>query len=445
MRPVVWPLVGGVPSAVSGIDSVLVSLKKPRPRSTQNPHKHPHTLSPPLNNKPPNPSLDSPLRSSHTHPPLQKAMSAASTIQKVLEEHPYAWLGLYFMNGLTLTLYNKAVMQFTQFKYPWTLTGIHNLCAFLGCLYLQRTGVFSPKRLSRHGELIMLAFSVLYTVNIAMSNLSLNLVTVPFHQIIRATTPMWVMLINFVWLKKQPQRIVAISLLPTILGVAIATYGDYYFTRLGFIMTVLGTVLSALKGVVTNVVQVGELKMHPLDLLFRMAPLAVLQTAFISVFSGELGRLRSEFEWTGSKMLVLLGNGLLAGMMNFVSFTANKKTSALTMGVAGTLESGVANWLGNIKQVLSILLAVFIFSLHITASNGLGIVITLCGGAFYTYIDHKLKTLAAAGLPVSAPVNGNARELSTLVEVSKDALEALEDSAGRSSSPSGRVSPRLPA
>ena len=39
--------------------------------------------------------------------------------------------------------------------------------------------------------------------------------------------------------------------------------------------------------------------------------------------------------------------------------------------------------IGNVKQVLSIVLAVIIFDLSITATNGLGILLTLAGGAWY--------------------------------------------------------------
>lgn len=40
--------------------------------------------------------------------------------------------------------------------------------------------------------------------------------------------------------------------------------------------------------------------------------------------------------------------------------------------------------LGNVKQVLSIVLAVIIFQLPITWMNALGIILTLAGGAWYT-------------------------------------------------------------
>jgi drug/metabolite transporter (DMT)-like permease len=160
-----------------------------------------------------------------------------------------------------------------------------------------------------------------------------------------------------------------------VFGVGFATFGDYNYTRLGFILTVLGTVLAAVKTVVTNRVQVGRLKLHPLDLLLRMSPLAFVQTMAYSYISGEMTEVVAfcRTRLTMSLCFALLINGVLAFFLNVVSFTANKKTSALTMTVAG-----------NVKQVLSIVLAVIIFNLNITFTNLIGIMLTLAGGAWYT-------------------------------------------------------------
>lgn len=144
---------------------------------------------------------------------------------------------------------------------------------------------------------------------------------------------------------------------------------------MGFFLTVLGTILAAVKTVVTNRVQVGKLKLHPLDLLLRMSPLACFQTLLYSYATGEM-TLVKEFmvtKATWSFLFVLLINGVLAFFLNVVSFTANKKTSALTMTVAG-----------NVKQVLSIVLAVIIFKYPLTWMNSIGILLTLAGGAWYT-------------------------------------------------------------
>lgn len=127
--------------------------------------------------------------------------------------------------------------------------------------------------------------------------------------------------------------------MPVIAGVVFATYGDYYFTTWGLVLTLTGTLLAALKTIVTNRIQVGRLKLHPLDLLIRMSPLAFVQCVFFSWYSGELDRVRlySETEMTQSKVMALVINGAIAFGLNVVSFTANKKTSPLTMTVAGEL------------------------------------------------------------------------------------------------------------
>jgi hypothetical protein len=83
----------------------------------------------------------------------------------------YIWLGFYFLLNLSLTLYNKAILL--GFRYPWTLTAIHTLCGTIGCYILYLMGHFTPAKLGDNENLIMVMFSVLYTINIAISNVSL--------------------------------------------------------------------------------------------------------------------------------------------------------------------------------------------------------------------------------------------------------------------------------
>lgn len=88
-----------------------------------------------------------------------------------------AWLVYYFAFNLGLTIYNKRVLQ--GFPFPWTLTGVHTLCGAIGAQVALTNKFFTPARLTRREHATLVAFSVLYTVNIAVSNLSLHLVTVP--------------------------------------------------------------------------------------------------------------------------------------------------------------------------------------------------------------------------------------------------------------------------
>ncbi|WWD17623.1 hypothetical protein CI109_102064 [Kwoniella shandongensis] len=293
------------------------------------------------------------------------------------------WLGMYFFFNLGLTLFNKVVL--VSFPFPYTLTGLHALSGCAGTYLALERGAFTPARLTQKENLTLAAFSVLYTINIAVSNISLQLVTVPFHQVVRASTPLFTILISSIFLRTRFNAIQLISLLPVVAGVGFATYGDYYFTAWGLILTLLGTFLAALKTVVTNLIQTGSggrLKLHPLDLLMRMSPLAFIQCVICGWYTGELERVRryGATQMTRSKAIALLINGVIACGLNIVSFTANKKAGALTMTVSA-----------NCKQVLTIALSVVLFNYNISPTNAIGILLTLIGGAWYGYVEYQEK------------------------------------------------------
>ncbi|KLO10773.1 TPT-domain-containing protein [Schizopora paradoxa] len=350
--------------------------------------------------------------------PSSSSTSTRWRLPPSLYDSQLAWLTLYFFTNLGLTLYNKLVL--VRFPFPYTLTALHALCGSIGGYVLVECEVFEPRKLSTRETVVLFAFSVLYTVNIAVSNLSLGLVTVPFHQVVRAATPIFVMGLSAVLFRKRFTTKKLISLLPVIAGVGFATFGDYYFTTWGLILTLLGTVLAALKTVFTNVLQSPppsfssttrltsnsssnsekqpssttllstsspslsstRLQLHPLDLLTRMSPLAFIQCVLVAFLSGELERVRlySAREMSKARAGALLANGVLAFALNVVSFTANKRVGPLSMTVAA-----------NVKQVLTILFAVSLFDLTITPVNGLGIALTLLGGAWYASVEYREK------------------------------------------------------
>ncbi|TFK89532.1 TPT-domain-containing protein [Polyporus arcularius HHB13444] len=316
-----------------------------------------------------------------------------------------SWLLIYFALNLGLTLYNKGVL--VRFPYPYTLTAVHALFGSVGGYLLRRRNAYTPAQLSLKSYAVLAAYSVLFAVNIAVSNLSLQLVTIPFHQVVRAATPIFTTLISTSLFGVRFSNTKLVTLVPVMLGVILATYGDYYFTPLGFLLTLFGTFLAALKTIYTNILQSSpsvsdqptapssfftqlfiptRLNLHPLDLLTRMSPLAFVQCVLYAYYSGELARMRTAVAHSGASLsgwwylLLLVGNGCIAFGLNVVSFTANGKVGALNMTVAA-----------NVKQVLTILLAVAIFNLTITPANAAGILVTILGGALYAWVEYEEK------------------------------------------------------
>lgn len=333
-----------------------------------------------------------------------------------------------------LTLYNKVVL--VSFPFPYTLTTIHAFCGSVGGRYMLQNGFYQPKRLNNNDYITLLAFSILYSVNIAISNVSLKLVTVPFHQVVRAASPIFTTILSYYLFNTRFSKNTLASLALVIAGVGLATYGDYYFTPAGFLLTLFGTVLAALKTIATHTIQsppfarkplsyasrmpqqkrvrrtfrlpppfprlpfsvvlpdfpslsLPRLHLHPLDLLTRTSPLALVQCALYAHLSGELDTLRhwkiERYTTAHAGVLpshvgLLFANGLIAFALNVVSFEANRRAGALSMGVAA-----------NVKQVLTVLCAVSMFQLTISPTNALGIVLTLLGGAWYAAVEYREK------------------------------------------------------
>jgi hypothetical protein len=73
------------------------------------------------------------------------------------------------------------------------------------------------------------------------------MVSMPFHQVLRSTCPFFTILICHVRYNHVYPTKTYLSLIPIIVGVAIATYGDYYSTTSGFLLTLLGVILASVK------------------------------------------------------------------------------------------------------------------------------------------------------------------------------------------------------
>jgi hypothetical protein len=93
------------------------------------------------------------------------------------------WLVMYFCFNLGLTLYNKGVL--VSFPFPYTLSALHALFGTIGGTMLAQRGYFVPSRLNLQEALVVAIFSVLYATNIVVSNVSLQLVTVPVSLVVK--------------------------------------------------------------------------------------------------------------------------------------------------------------------------------------------------------------------------------------------------------------------
>ena len=244
-------------------------------------------------------------------------------------------------------------------------------------------GSLELTRLSNKENLTLVAFSVLFTFNIAISNVSLALVSVPFHQVMRSTCPIVTIWIYRACYGRTYSTATYLSVIPLILGVALATAGDYYCTLIGFALTFLGVVLSSVKTVATNRLMTGSLALSAMEALLRMSPLAAIQCILYAFLTGEVERFRiayAEGQFSNS-----FGVALLAFVLNLISFQTNKVAGALTMTVCG-----------NVKQALTIGMGIVLFNVQVGLLNATGTAVTILGAVWYSKVElDNMKTRMA--------------------------------------------------
>ncbi|CAB9522652.1 solute carrier family 35 member [Seminavis robusta] len=129
------------------------------------------------------------------------------------------WLVVWTANNVGVTLLNKAAFAKVDFHYPYFLSFVHMVCNSIGSQgvfwsirrdnqrlkaagisegqasrkqlgFFQRLlGNITRKELDPKGRQKILAFSVIFSLNIAIGNVSLRHVSVNFNQVMRSLVP----------------------------------------------------------------------------------------------------------------------------------------------------------------------------------------------------------------------------------------------------------------
>lgn len=209
------------------------------------------------------------------------------------------------------------------------------------------------------------------------------MVSIPFHQVLRSTCPVVAVLIYRFYYARSYSTATYLSLIPLIIGASLATYGDYYFTPLGFLLTSLGVVLASVKTIASNRLMTGSLALPALEILLRMSPLAAVQSLIYSISTGEAEKFlayANAGHLTPPYIVALIGNGILAFLLSVASLHTNKLAGALTMTVSA-----------NLKQCLTVLLGIVLFHVKVGMWSGLGMLITLVGAGIYSKVELESK------------------------------------------------------
>lgn len=270
-----------------------------------------------------------------------------------------------------MILFNKAMLAQFEFPFPMFLTTWHMLVATCLTQLLSKTtdmlpGVKESKIGPAELKTKILPVAFFFAVSLVLSNKAYIFLSVSYIQMLKACTPVAVLIFSFVAGLENPSYIEVYIVILISIGVAMTSVGETYFSIIGFTFQTLGILAESARLVLTNALM-KQLKLDSLSSLYYIAPMC-LAFIFPAMLVFEVSELPWDRIFSGSFGLILVANGAIAFLLNVAVVMLIGNTSALVLTLAGI-----------IKDLMLVCLSIVVFGSPVTLLQYLGYFIALVG------------------------------------------------------------------
>jgi drug/metabolite transporter (DMT)-like permease len=275
------------------------------------------------------------------------------------------WIAL----SSSVIIYNTYLYNTLNFKYPVFLVTWHLGFAAVGTRILQRTTTLLDGAKDVHMTKDMFVRSILpigllFSGSLILSNTAYLYLSVSYIQMLKAFTPVAILLISWTFRIQDPNRKLALIVFMISLGVALASHGELRFNLVGFLTQAAAVAFEASRLVMIQIL-LHNLKMDPLVSLHYYAPVCAIINLFFLPFTEGLEPF---YELKNLGAFVLISNASVAFLLNVAAVFLVGVGSGLVLTLAGVL-----------KDILLITGSVIIFGSPVTPLQIFGYSIALGG------------------------------------------------------------------
>ncbi|KAK4157449.1 triose-phosphate transporter family-domain-containing protein [Chaetomidium leptoderma] len=304
------------------------------------------------------------------NPEAEKSQPAKQSL------HPALYVSVWITLSSSVILFNKWILSTLHFEYPVLLTTFHLAFATIMTQLLARytTLLDGRKSVKMTGRVYLRAIvpiGFFFSLSLICGNLTYLYLSVAFIQMLKATTPVAVLIASWALGVSQPNLKVFLNVSTIVVGVIIATMGEIKFVWIGFIYQIAGIIFEALRlTMVQRLLSSAEFKMDPLVSLYYFAPVCAAMNFVVALF-WEVPKISMDEVYHVGLFTFFL-NGLCAFLLNVSVVFLIGKTSSLVLTLCGVL-----------KDVLLVVASMMIWGTQVSGLQFFGYSIALGGMVYY--------------------------------------------------------------
>ncbi|KAI9666414.1 MAG: hypothetical protein M1821_004350 [Bathelium mastoideum] len=322
----------------------------------------------------------------------EQAVAALPIVNPVTEKaeppkatfHPAVYVATWISLSSSVIIFNKWILDSAKFQFPVFLTTWHLLFATLMTQIMARTTnmLDSRKSVPMTGRIYLRAIvpiGLFFSLSLICGNITYLYLSVAFIQMLKATTPVAVLLATWSLGVAPPNFKTLGNVSFIVVGVVIASFGEIKFVLIGVLFQLGGIVFEAIRLVmVQRLLSSAEFKMDPLVSLYYFAPACAAMNGMVCLF-WEIPKMSMYDIWNVG-VFTLLANAVVAFLLNVSVVLLIGKTSSLVYTLCGVL-----------KDILLVVASMVIFGDPVSALQIFGYSIALAGLVYYKLGGDKLK------------------------------------------------------
>ncbi|OQE46152.1 hypothetical protein PENCOP_c001G01850 [Penicillium coprophilum] len=298
--------------------------------------------------------------------------------------HPAVYVTTWITLSSTVILFNKYLLDYANFRFPIILTTWHLTFATIMTQILARTTnvLDGRKKVKMTGRVYLRAIvpiGIMFSLSLICGNMTYLYLSVAFIQMLKATTPVAVLLATWGMGMAPANMKVLANVSIIVVGVVIASFGEIKFNMVGFLFQIGGIIFEATRLVmVQGLLSSADFKMDPMVSLYYFAPICAVMNGAVALFL-EFPHVTMDHVYSvGIWVLVL--NAVVAFLLNVSVVFLIGKTSSLVMTLCGVL-----------KDILLVAASMFLWQTPVTGLQFFGYSIALMGLVWYKLGGDKMR------------------------------------------------------